>query len=74
MFPKECLSLGRIPVHGGKMNQMGMPLLGVLLSALCLLIVGLGAFVRQKFAKRRLIQLRAEYEAKKCCRSEAEGR
>jgi hypothetical protein len=56
------------------MNQMGMPLLGVLLSALCLLIVGLGAFVRQKFAKRRLIQLRAEYEAKKCCRSEAEGR
>ncbi|MFL9877036.1 hypothetical protein PQR63_01475 [Herbaspirillum rhizosphaerae] len=56
------------------MNQMGMPLLGVLLSALCLLIVGLGALVRQKFAKRRLIQLRAEYEAKKCCRTKEEGR
>jgi hypothetical protein len=56
------------------MNQMGMPLLGVLLSAFCLLIVGVGAFVRQKFAKRRLMRLRAEYEAKKCCRTEVEGR
>ena len=51
-----------------------MPLLGVLLSALGLLIVGLGAFARQQFAKRRLKQLRAEYEAKKGSQAETDGR
>ncbi|WP_157050729.1 hypothetical protein [Herbaspirillum rhizosphaerae] len=55
------------------MDQMGMPLLGVLLAAACMLVVGLGAVVRQVVARRRLRQMRAQYEAKKCARREAEG-
>lgn len=56
------------------MNQIGMPLLGVVLAALCMLVVGLGVVVRQVVARRRLQQMRAQYEAKKCARREAEGR
>ena len=55
------------------MNQIGMPLLGVVLAALCMLVVGLGVVLRQVVARRRLQQMRAQYEAKKCARRQADG-
>ncbi|EJL81557.1 hypothetical protein PMI16_04628 [Herbaspirillum sp. CF444] len=74
MYPKKVITLDRLPGHGGKMNQMGMPLLGVALAALCLLLVGLGAVLHRLLARRRLKQLRAEYEVNKCAHFEVQRR
>lgn len=71
---KQGLTLVRLPGHGGKMTQMGTPLLGVALAALCLLLVGLGAALRRLLMKRRLKQLRVQYEVNKCAHFEAQRR
>ncbi len=55
------------------MDHMGMPLLGVALTTLCLLLVGLCAALCRLLAKRRLTRLRAEYEINKCAHVEAQG-
>jgi len=74
MSPKKVITLDRLPGHGGKMDQMGMPLLGVVLAALCLLLAGLGAVLHRLLARRRLKRLRAEYEVNKCAHLEAQRR